>query len=138
MRSERNAVSSFTLDPQPACLIALLAHRSVDYRFDQHVVNFKGIGETVRNMRVRHPGQQHCAERLVAVANISIAEPVDKITATDAKRSGALQNEPSDRVSVLTEARLDVGEPMWPPSGFVPDGATLTARSGALVVVKAG
>jgi len=85
VRSERNAVGSFTLDPQPAYFIALVAHRSVDYRPDQRVVHFKGLGEMVRNMWSQHAGQQHCAERLVAAANVAIAEPVDKISAAHRK-----------------------------------------------------
>jgi len=51
VRSERNAVSSFTLDPSLACFIVFLARRSVNYRSEQRVVDFKRLGEMVRNMR---------------------------------------------------------------------------------------
>jgi hypothetical protein len=39
-------------------------------------------------------------------ANVAIVEPMDKITAANAKRPCAPQDEPSDRVCVLSEARL--------------------------------
>src|SRR5438132_13022031 len=64
-RSECVAVGLFTLDPSLACLIAFLARCSADHRFDQRVVDFKSLGEMVRNMRGQHAGQQHCAKRLV-------------------------------------------------------------------------
>jgi hypothetical protein len=42
----------------------------------------------------------------MTASNVEIAETMDKITAANAKRSCALEDEPSDRVCVLSEARL--------------------------------
>lgn len=73
-----------------------------------------------RNMRARHSGQQHFTERLVAAASISIAEPVDKITATDASaREPSTMNRPIGYLS-SPKRRWKVDEPMWPPSGCCP------------------
>jgi hypothetical protein len=80
---------------------------SADYRFDQRIASFEGVGEMIRNMRGYHAGQQRRAERPVTAANIEIVESADRITATDPQRPCALQNESAYGVSVLTEARLE-------------------------------
>jgi hypothetical protein len=71
----------------------------------QRVVNFKSLGKMIRDMRGYHAGQQRRAERPVTAANIEIVESADQITATDPQRPCALQNEPSNRVFVFTDAR---------------------------------
>jgi hypothetical protein len=123
MRSETGAVSSFILDPQSAllsghrvlelpesavetCLVTPLAHLGGDNRTNQGIVHFKGLSEMVQDMRSHYTGQQHGAERLVAAVDVITPEPVNKITAAQAKRPCARQDEPSDRVCVLSEAPL--------------------------------
>jgi hypothetical protein len=60
----------------------------------------------VLNMQGDYPGQQDCAERFMTFPKVAIAEPMDKIAAAQTKRPYARQDEPSDRVCVLSEARL--------------------------------
>jgi hypothetical protein len=83
-----------------------LAHGSADDGPEQGVVHFERLSELVRNMQGDYSGQQDCAERLMTFPKVAIAETMDKITAAQAKRPCALQDEPSDRISVLSEARL--------------------------------
>jgi hypothetical protein len=86
----------------------ILACCSADYRFDQRIASFEGVGEMIRNMRGYHAGQQRRAERPVTAANIEIVESADQITATDPQRPCALQNEPSDRIRVLSEDAAEI------------------------------
>jgi hypothetical protein len=58
-------------------------------------------------MRGQHAGQQHCAERLMAAADITITKPVNEIIAAPAEHSGAVQNESAYRVVVFSKARLN-------------------------------
>jgi hypothetical protein len=104
--AKRGTVGSFPLDALHTRLITLLAHGSVDYGPEQRVVHIERPGEPVRNMQGDYPGQQCCAERFMTFPKTAIAETMDKITAAQAKRPCALQDEPSDRVCVLSEARL--------------------------------
>jgi hypothetical protein len=83
-----------------------LSHGSVDYGPEQGVVHFERLGELVLNMQRDYPGQQDCAERFMSFPKIAIAETMDKITAAQAKRPCAVQDEPSNGVCVLSEARL--------------------------------
>jgi hypothetical protein len=71
--------------PVARVLQRFLARCSANHRFDQRVLNFKGVGQKLRNVRGYHSGQQHFAERLLAATNISITEPPNKVTGTNAK-----------------------------------------------------
>src|SRR5207302_10486577 len=109
----------------------------VDYHPDQRVVNSKSLGEMLLNMPGYHAGQQHRIKRLVAAADVTIAEPVNEITAAQAQRSGVVQDKSAYRVFVFAEARLECWQTHWASIRFCPGRGHIGARSGALVVVQA-
>jgi hypothetical protein len=74
------------------------------------------LGDIIADSRATSPGIRTqvnrmrrlsvLSKRLMTFANVAIAEPLDKITAANGQRSGAVQDESSDRVCVLSEAGL--------------------------------
>jgi hypothetical protein len=66
------------------------------------------------HMRGHQAPQQHRAECLVAAADITIAEPPNEITAADAQRSGAVQDEAAYRIFVFSDVRLNRCRTHWP------------------------
>src|ERR1700739_3236981 len=95
----------------------------------------------LRHVRWHCAGHQRGGERTVPLPNLTIAESGNKLGATYPERPCALKKEPTDRVCVFSEARLNQGH-RNPPSGGGPGRgrcrlAALIAGSGALVVVEA-
>jgi hypothetical protein len=87
--------------------IMLLSRRRGHDRIDHGVVHLQAIGEMLCHMRRHRAGGQSITERGVAGADLSVAETADKLAPTYPECSGAIQDEPPNRIFVLEEARLN-------------------------------
>jgi hypothetical protein len=106
MGLEMRQMFGFSSEQPCSPLVESLARGRFDYGIDRSLIEFERATEVLAHVRRDNPRFQRLSERLMASANFAIAKPADKITAAQAKRSCALQDEPSDRVCVLSEAWL--------------------------------
>src|SRR5271170_8466812 len=106
MRLEMRQMFRFSSEQPCSPLVLPLARGRFDHGIDHSLIEFERATEVLAHVRRDDPRSQRLSERLMTFPKVAIAEPMDKLTAANAKRSCALQDEPSYRVCVLPEAWL--------------------------------
>jgi hypothetical protein len=71
------------------------------------LVHVKSVSEMPRNPLRHRACRQQFGEHPMAVANLTVAETVDKLAPTHSECSGAVQDESAYRIIVFSEARLN-------------------------------
>jgi hypothetical protein len=79
----------------------------VQYCIEQILFDFERGGEIFGDQRRRRAGRQQFRKRPMPSAEIGIAEPTHEAAAAQPQRPCPLQDEPADRVLVLSKTRLN-------------------------------
>ena|ERR1051326_5919398 len=109
MGSESRPVSGFPCENLGAVLVSSLPFGGFYDRDDSRVVDFERSGEMLGHMGgPRHdPRTEHVVEDAVPSAQVCIAESLHEAGAANSERSRPVDDQPPDRVLVLTVSRLN-------------------------------